>query len=86
MGTVNVHILNTQSGWNGKLVSSYRPKFATVRLFVETMPIYKVKQAETERRSFTRKQYVQITLDRHNDALFTVSFPTSVIFRYHLPF
>jgi hypothetical protein len=39
------------------------------------MPIYKVEQAETERRSFTRKQHVQITLDRHNDAQFTVFLP-----------
>ena len=41
IGVVNVHILNTQSGLNGKLVSSYWPNFATLCLFVETMPIYK---------------------------------------------
>jgi hypothetical protein len=38
ISVVNVHILNTQS--DGKLVSSYWSKFATPRLFVETMPIY----------------------------------------------
>ncbi len=41
IGVVNCHFLNTQSGSNGILVSSYRPKFAALRLFVETMPIYK---------------------------------------------
>ncbi len=38
---VNVHILNTQSRSNGKLVVSYWPKFAGLRLFVETISIYK---------------------------------------------
>jgi hypothetical protein len=33
--------LNRQSRSNGKLVLSYWPKFAPLRLFVETMPIYK---------------------------------------------
>ncbi len=41
IGVVNVHILDTQSGSNGKLVSSYWPKFAALRLFVKTMPIYR---------------------------------------------
>jgi hypothetical protein len=38
---LKIPALNTQSGLNGKLVSSYWPKFAALRLFVETMPIYK---------------------------------------------
>jgi len=41
IGVVNVHILNRQSRSNGKLVSPYWPKFVTLRLLVETMPIYK---------------------------------------------
>jgi hypothetical protein len=41
IAVVNVQILNMQSGSNGKLVSSYRPKFTTLRLFLEPMPIYK---------------------------------------------
>jgi hypothetical protein len=39
IGGVNVHILDSQS--RGKLVSPYWLKFAALRLFVETMPIYK---------------------------------------------
>ncbi len=38
---VKCHILDTQSGSNGKLVSSYWPKFAALRLFIGTMPINK---------------------------------------------
>ncbi len=37
IGIVNVHILHTQSGSNGKLVSSFWPKIAALRLFIETM-------------------------------------------------
>jgi hypothetical protein len=35
-------------------------KFATLRLFVETMPISKAVATETEILSFTEKQHVQI--------------------------
>ncbi len=40
IGVVNFHILNTQSRSNGKLVWSYWTKFAMLRFFIETMPIY----------------------------------------------
>jgi hypothetical protein len=64
--------LNTQSGSNGKLVSSYWLKFAALRLFVETMPIYEVvvtrnRINEFEQRNGTFK--LAITLDRHNARL-----------------
>ncbi len=55
IGVVNVHILNTQSGSNGKLVSSYWPKFATLRLFVETMPIYKAVSTGNRNNEFYRE-------------------------------
>ncbi len=57
IGVVNVHILNMQSGSNGKLVSSYWPKFAALHLFVETMPILKLYQQETEIMSCTEKRH-----------------------------
>jgi hypothetical protein len=41
IGVVNVYILNRQCRSKRKLVLSYWPKFAALRLFVETMPIYK---------------------------------------------
>ncbi len=43
-------------------------KFATLRLVVETMPIYKAVASETEIMSFTANDMfkLQITLDRQN--------------------
>jgi hypothetical protein len=43
----------------GKLVSSYWLKFAPLRLFVETMPIYKAVATGNGIISFTEKQHVQ---------------------------
>ncbi len=75
IGVVNVHILNRQSGSNGKLVSYYCPKFATLRLFVQTMPIYKAVSTGNGKNEFYRETIcmfifflfkLQITLVRHN--------------------
>jgi hypothetical protein len=55
IGVVNVHFLNTQSGSNGKLVSSYWPKFATLCLFVETMPIYKAVASGNRKKEFYKE-------------------------------
>ncbi len=73
IGVVNVHILNTQSRSNGKLVSSYSSKFAMLRLFVETMPIYKAVATGNGNNTFK----LEITLDCHNARQkLTVSFLT----------
>jgi hypothetical protein len=50
IGVVNVYILNSQS--RGKLVSSYWLKFATLRLFIETMPIYKAVATGNRKNEF----------------------------------
>ncbi len=56
IGTVNVHILCKQAKWiYGKLVSSYWLKFATLRLFVETMPIYKAVATGNGKNQFYRE-------------------------------
>jgi hypothetical protein len=72
IGVVNCHILNTQSGSNGKLLSSYWPKFAVLRLFVETMPIYQAVATGNRNnelyRETTRSNWKK-TLDRHNARL-----------------
>ncbi len=60
IGVVNVQILNTQCGPNGKLVSSYWPKFATLCQFMETMPIYNAVATGNGNKEFYRKQHVQI--------------------------
>jgi hypothetical protein len=82
---VNVHILNTQSGSNGKLVSSYGPKFSALRLFVETMPIYRAVATgnrnnelyrETERSNW--KQPSIATMPDH--IRITVSIPSPLFF------
>jgi hypothetical protein len=39
----------------GKLVSSYWPKFAALRLFVETMPIYKAVATGNGKNLFLRE-------------------------------
>jgi hypothetical protein len=44
-----------QSGSNGKLVSSYWPKFATLRLFIETMPIYKAVASRNGNKEFYKE-------------------------------
>jgi hypothetical protein len=87
---VNVHILNTQSGSNGKLVSTYWPKFTALRLFVETMPIYKAVATGNWNNELSRetahsnwKQPSIATMPDHSRI--TVAIPTPLIFRYHLP-
>ncbi len=81
---VNVHILHTQ--W--ELVSSYWPKFTALRLFVETMPIYKAvatgnRNIELYRENDTFNLQIATMPDR---TWITVFIPTPLIFRYHLPF
>jgi hypothetical protein len=90
IGIVNVHILNSQSGSNGKLVLSYWPKFTALRLFVETMPIYKAVAAGNRNNELYRekarsnwKQPSIATMPDHSRI--AVSIPTPLIFRYHLP-
>jgi hypothetical protein len=57
------NILNRQSRSNGKLVSSYWQKFAPLRLFVETIPIYKAVTTENGKMSFKEKRHVQTAIN-----------------------
>jgi hypothetical protein len=52
------------------MVSSYGPKFAALRLFVETMPIYNAVATGNKNNELYRERHVhEITLDRHNATL-----------------
>ncbi len=70
---------------NGKLVSSYWPKFAALRLFVETMPIYKAVATGNRKnklyRETARSNWKQLSIATMPD----YSRITPLIFRYHLP-
>ncbi len=81
-----------QSGSNEKLVSSYWLKFATLRLFVKTMPIYKAVATPNGKNEFYRERHVQIAnnpqsaLCQTEAKLLCPSRPPSFfIFHYHLP-
>ncbi len=71
IGVVNVHILNRQSGFNGKLVSSYWLKFAMLRLFVETMHIYKAVATGNGKNEFYREHHVQTANNPRSPQSFT---------------
>jgi hypothetical protein len=90
ISAVKCHILDTQSGSNGKLVSFYWPKFAALRLFVETIPIYKAvptgnRNNELYRetaRSNWKKPSIATMPDYCRKTVFIL---TSLILPYHLP-
>jgi hypothetical protein len=73
-----------------KLVSSYWPKFAALRRFVETKPIYKAvatgnRNNELYRetaRSNWKKPSIATIADYSRNTVFIL---TPLIFRYHLP-
>ncbi len=74
---------------NGKLVSSYWPKFSALRLFVETMPVYKAVASGNGNRLLTQKLHVQISYKLRSPQMpdwssITVSVWTHLIVRYQL--
>ncbi len=75
---------------NGKLVSSYWPKFAALSLFVETMPIYKAVATGNRKNELYREtacsnwKYPSITTMPDYSRI-TVVILTLIIFCYHLP-
>jgi hypothetical protein len=73
------------------MVSSYWSKFAALRLFVETKPIYKAVATGKGNNEFyrarTRSNLKQPSIATKPYRIgITMTFPTSLIFRYHLPF
>jgi hypothetical protein len=73
------------------LVSSYWPKFAALRLFVETMPIHKAgatgnRNKELQYRETARSNWIKPSIATMPDySRITVFILTPLIFRYHLP-
>jgi hypothetical protein len=85
IGIVNCHIFNSQSGSNIKLVSSYWLKFAALRLFVETMPIYQPVATGNRNKELYREMARSTWKNTMQDySRITVFILTPLIFRYHL--